>query len=185
MTLEEKLLLNNYLETERLILRPVTVKDAEDVYEYGSDPETVKYVFNIYKSLEEAQGRILDYFVKDPLGKFGIELKSSHKLIGTIDFRLDTPDLKAEIGYAIGRNYWGNGYVPEAATRLLQLGFEELGLKRINALHCSENLKSGRVMQKIGMQKEGVLHNNSRLKGRTVDDVIYAITDEQWQKKNL
>ncbi len=98
MTLEEKLLLNNYLETDRLILRPVTVKDAKDIYEYGSDPETVKYVFNIYKSLEEAQGRILDYFVKDPLGKFGIELKSSHKVIGTIDFRLDAPDLKAEIG---------------------------------------------------------------------------------------
>lgn len=102
-------------------------------------------------------------------------------MIGSIDFRLDAKDLKAEIGYAIGRNYWGNGFAPEAAKRLLKMGFNDLGLKRIDALHCSENLKSGRVMQKIGMQKEGLLKNNTQLKGRTVDDILYAITDDQWQ----
>ncbi|AMV60265.1 MULTISPECIES: GNAT family N-acetyltransferase [Pediococcus] len=165
-------------------MRPVTVDDAEDMYAYAKDPETVKYLsFDYYKNLTEAKTEILNYFVKSPQGKWGIKLKANHKLIGTIDFRLDAPDLKAEIGYAIGRENWGNGYAPEAATRVLRLGFAELGLKRIEALHCSENPKSGRVMQKIGMQKEGVLHNNTQLKGRTVDDVLYAITEDQWRKQ--
>ncbi|MBU7555230.1 GNAT family N-acetyltransferase [Pediococcus ethanolidurans] len=181
MTIEEKLLLNNHLETQRLLLRPVTVEDVEDMYEYASDPETVKYIYARHKNLDDTRTQILNYFVKDPEGKWGIELKSSHKLIGSIDFRLDAKDLKAEIGYAIGRNYWGNGFAPEAAKRLLKMGFNDLGLKRIDALHCSENLKSGRVMQKIGMQKEGLLKNNTQLKGRTVDDILYAITDDQWQ----
>ncbi|GEL15369.1 GNAT family N-acetyltransferase [Pediococcus cellicola] len=183
MTIEEKLLLNNHLETQRLYLRPITVADAEAMYEYASDPETVKYIYARHKSLDDTKVQILNYFVKDPQGKWGLELKSTHKMIGTIDFRLDEKDLKAEIGYAIGCHYWGNGFAPEAARRLLKMGFEVLGLKRIEALHCSENLKSGRVMQKIGMQKEGLLKNNTQLKGRTVDDILYAITDDQWQKQ--
>ncbi|WP_412988958.1 GNAT family N-acetyltransferase [Pediococcus siamensis] len=181
MTIEEKLLLNDKLETDRLKLRPVTLDDASDMYAYAQDPETVKYVFDQHQSVEATKSIILSYFMKTPMGKWGIELKQTHHLIGTIDMRVDQANLRAEIGYAIGRSYWGNGYVPEAATRILELGFAELHLKRIQARHIAENYKSGRVMQKIGMHQEGIFKNYAQHKGQTVDEIYYAITDAEWQ----
>lgn len=182
MNMEEKLLLNNYLETERLYLRPVTIEDAEDMYEYTSDPETVKYMFEVHHNLDDTKREILNYFVKEPIGKWGVVLKKTGKFIGNAEMHIDTHNLSAEIGYAIGRKFWGNGYAPEAATQILELGFAEMGLKRIYALYCVDNKKSGRVLEKIGMQKEGVLRNHSQLEGKTVNDGLYAMTDEDWQK---
>ena len=89
----------NQVEGERILLRPMTLKDAEDMYEYASDDETVRFVFEKHTNLEETRKNIANYFMKEPLGKYAIELKETGKMIGTIDLRLKSGTNSAEIGY--------------------------------------------------------------------------------------
>lgn len=174
---------NREIETVRLLLRPITLRDAEDVYEYSSDEETVAFVFPLHQSLEDTRKTIAEYFMKEPLGKYGIELKETGKLIGTIDLRIEERPQIAEIGYAINKQYWGKGYVPEAAEALLDLGFEKLKLIRIFAVHDERNPKSGRVMNKLGMKIEGHIPSARIWKGEVVNDVLRGITRAEWDGK--
>ncbi|MEI5994227.1 GNAT family N-acetyltransferase [Candidatus Enterococcus mansonii] len=172
---------NQYLETERLHLRPVMLTDAEDMFEYASDEATVTYVFPIHQSIKDTKESIANYFISAPLGKYGIELKTSGKFIGTIDLRVDDQHNVAEIGYAMNKAFWGQGYMPEAAREILRLGFEELRLMRIFATHDIKNPQSGRVMEKIGMKVEGKIPNARMWKGKVVTDMMRGITLEEWQ----
>lgn len=184
IVVDRKLILaeNRKLETERLWLRPVTLDDAEDMFEYASDEETVTYVFPLNQELAETRKSIATNFMSDPLGKYGIQLKETNKFIGTIDLRVDEVNTVGEIGYVLNRAFWGKGYMPEAAKELLRLSFEELKLMRVFAFHDEDNQKSGRVMEKIGMMVEGVIPNARLLKGKVVTDVSWGITKEKWQE---
>ncbi|MFD1901492.1 GNAT family N-acetyltransferase [Enterococcus termitis] len=173
---------NQRLETERLILRPVTLEDAKAMYEYASDEETVTYVFPLHQSIKDTRESIANYFLTAPLGKYGIEEKESGQFIGTIDLRVEEQHSNGEIGYTLNKNYWGKGYIPEAAKALLRLGFEELKLIRICAVHDIDNPNSGRVMEKIGMKVEGTVPNARMWKGKITTDILRGITVEEWQK---
>lgn len=173
---------NQFLETERLSLRPVTLEDAEDMYEYASDDETTTYVFETHTSLEDTRENLAKYFLSKPLGNYGIILKETNKLIGTIDLRADETHRKAEMGYTLNKAYWGLGYTTEAAAGLLALAFNVLDLIRVEAKHDSRNLASGRVMAKLGMLKEGVLRDEAILKGEVTTTIIYGITQEAYRK---
>lgn len=176
---------NQVLETERLILRPVTLNDAKDMYEYAGDEETTRYVFPTHQSLQDTKEGIATYFMSAPLGKFAIELRQSGKLIGTIDLRVEEALRKGELGYALNKAYWGQGLVPEAAMEILSLGFDRLGLVSIQALHDGNNPNSGRVMEKIGMKKIGRIPSERLSKGEVVDMVLYSISRQDWQRHIL
>ncbi len=165
---------NRILETDRLILRPITLNDAEDLFEYASDPENTKHTFPTHQSIEETEWVISNLFMSAPLGNFAIELKESGKMIGTCDLRVNEGEKSAELAYAINKKYWGNGYAPEAAKRLLELAFQDLKIERLWAKFSSENPASGRVMEKIGMEKEGTLRHTKNLCGDFVDQVVYS-----------
>lgn len=165
---------NRILETDRLMLRPITLDDAEDLFEYASDPENTKHTFPTHKSIEETEWVISNLFMSSPLGNFAIELKENGKMIGTCDLRVNESEKSAELAYAINKKYWGNGYAPEAAKRLLELAFQDLKIERLWAKFSSENPASGRVMEKIGMEKEGILRHTKNLCGDFVDQVIYS-----------
>lgn len=173
---------NQSLKTERLTLRPVTLSDVNDMYEYASDEETCRYVFPRHQTIKETKESIANYFMCAPFGKYGIELNTTGRLIGTIDLRIESQHHIAEIGYALNKDFWGNGYVPEAANELLRLGFEELKLMRIFATYDIDNPKSGRVMEKIGMKIEGNIPNARMWKGKVVTDVMRGITLEEWRQ---
>lgn len=162
------------LETDRLILRPITLADAEDLFEYASDPENTKHTFPTHQSIEETQWVIANLFMASPLGNFAIELKENGKMIGTCDLRVNEEEKSAELAYAINKKYWGNGYAPEAAKRLLELAFNDLKIERLWAKFSSQNPASGRVMEKIGMEKEGILRHTKNLCGDFVDQVVYS-----------
>lgn len=168
------------IETKRLILRPVTLQDAQDMYEYAKDEETTHFVFPMHQSITDTKNNIANYFMATPLGKYGIELKDTHQLIGTIDLRVQESQDNAEIGYTLNKKYWGKGIIAEACQALLKLGFEELNLIRIYAYHDVENPNSGRVMEKIGMKKEGVIPYARRSKGKVVTLVLRGITQKEW-----
>lgn len=182
-SLEVKMAKNARIESQRLILRPVTLKDAEDMFEYASDEETTYYVFDRHTSLTDTEEAIVSYFIEDPLGKYGIELKATSKLIGTIDLRVKDSEKRALIGYTLNKDYQGSGYMTEAANRILALGFDTLGLGCIAALHDERNAVSGKVMERLGMQKEGTLRHVAQWKkGEWFNDVYYSILKSEFDE---
>lgn len=173
------------LETERLILRPVTLKDTEDMYEYASDEETTYYVFDRHQSHAGTEEAIVNHFIEQPLGKFGIELKQSGKMIGTIELRRKTEDSRGIIGYTLNKKYQGNGYMTETGRAILKLGFEVLGLDCIAAMYDERNTASGKVLERLGMKKEGVLrHVHKWKKGEYFNDVYYSILKSEYQNNS-
>lgn len=169
------------LETERLILRKITVNDAEAMYNnWASDDVVARYVtWPPHQSVEETKG-LLEMWEKeyenDNCYRWVIELKNEKKAIGTVDVcRIKEDDETAEIGYCISRDYWNSGIVTEAAKSVVAYLLKEVGFYRIEAQHHLNNPASGRVMQKIGMKYEGVVRGGRLVKGEHVDVAMYAI----------
>lgn len=172
------------LETDRLVLRPVTLDDAPAMFEYASDEENTRYTFETNKSLEETRNNIALFYLANPLGRWGIEVKSSGQFVGTIDLHKINLDLKtAAIGYVLNKRYWNQGYTTEANCAVIKLAFEEIGMNKLLALHDKANPASGRVMQKSGMifsHEEPYASLDKHEKGRLVTRVYYGLTKEQY-----
>lgn len=181
MSLKAQLAGFSTLQTERLILRPVQPDDAEAMFDYLRDEETVRFITvpPVKTVTEVLENSIQSYFMLDPIGKWAIVY--DQKMVGTIDLRLNEAHRQAEIGYVLNKRYWGQGIMPEAAQAILAVGFDQLQLVRIFSEHDTRNPKSGRVMTKIGMQQEGVALKSQIIKGEIVDMVHYAITDTQYK----
>lgn len=177
------------LETDRLILRPLKVEDAESMYENWATSEVAtKYVtWEPYKCIEPIIERFQNMqkeYENKEIYDWGIVLKENNCLIGEISFVGMTRDMKtAELGYIIGENWWGNGYVVEATKAVMQFSFETLGLHRIQAMYDVRNPASGRVMEKLGMKYEGTFREYRLIKGSYVTVKQYAILDREFLKK--
>lgn len=182
-----KLSHHSRLETERLILRPVTLEDAPAMFEYASDEENVRYTFEANKNLEETRNNIALFYLANPLGRWGIELKKTGDFIGTIDLHKIRLDLKtAAIGYVIHKKYWNQGYTTEATRAVLELAFEKIGMNKLVALYDADNPASGRVMQKSGMifsHEEPYAALDKHEEGRIVMRMHYYLTRDQYFAK--
>lgn len=173
------------IETQRLLLRPVTLSDAEDMFDYASDEETSYFVFERHSSIEKTEEAIVEYFMTDPFGKFGIELKETGKMIGTIDLRVKDEKQRAIMGYTLNKAYQGKGYMTEAADAILNYAFNTLDLDCVAALHDERNAASGKVMERIGMQREGVMrHVGIWKKGEYFNDVYYSILRDEYKPRS-
>ena len=138
------------LETERLILRKITLGDAEAVFAYASDPEVSRYkLWDAHRSIEDSKA-----FLELVLGKYesggepdwGIVYKGDHRFVGTCAILgISADHSRAELGYVIHREYWGRGHVPEAVRAIIRFGSERMGLNRIEARCIAENTASARV----------------------------------------
>lgn len=171
--MQEKL--KKVYQTERLLLAPVTTNDAANMFEYSSDPENAYYVFEPNKSLDETKNIIKNIFIENGHGKFGIFL--GDKLIGTIYFlNMDERNKSAELSYVLNKKYEGRGYATEAAIKLRNIFFDELGGERLYARHTVDNLKSMNLMARIGMKKEGTLRKAYNFHDQQVDLVIWSLT---------
>lgn len=105
-----------------------------------------------------------------------IRLLPESPLIGCAGLRdIDREHLQAELGFWIGREWWGKGYAREAAAEVLRFGFEDLGLNRIYAHHMARNPAAGQVLLHIGMQREGLLRERVRKWGVYEDVILYAM----------
>ena len=179
-----KLSRNTRLETDRLVLRPVTLDDAPAMFEYASDEENTRYTFETNKSLEETRNNIALFYLANPLGRWGIELKSNGQFIGTIDLHKIDPALKkAAIGYIINKKYWNQGLTTEANRAVIELAFEKIGMNKLIALHDKDNPASGKVMEKSGMRfshEEPYACMDHHEKGRIVTRIHYVLTKEDY-----
>jgi RimJ/RimL family protein N-acetyltransferase len=173
------------IKTERLTLRPYMMADAPAVQRIVSDRELASTTLSIPHPYPEDGAvewlkSIEPNWSNGSGAVYAITLTSTGELVGSIDLRIKPEHRHAEIGYIIAREYWGNGYVTEAAMAMLRLGFETLNLNRIYAHHMTHNPASGRVMRKIGMRYEGTMRQHIIKWGEVRDIAFYGITREQW-----
>lgn len=174
------------LETSRLILRPFRMEDAQAMYEnWAKQEEVTKYLtWPAYKSLEDAYGILKMWtgsYIRPDFYQWAIVLKELAQPIGSISV-VDYDDSveAAEIGYCIGRNFWGQGIMPEALQAVLTFLFEEVGANRVEAKHAVENPNSGRVMIKCGMSYEGTLRQAARSNYGISDICCYSILKKEF-----
>ena len=175
------------LETNRLILRRITMKDAGDIFEYSKDPEVARHVlWDAQKTIGEAK----DYcrfmarrYRLDQPSSWGIIDKTTRRLVGTIGYMdYNEEHGSVEVGYSLARWMWNSGYMTEALRRVIEYTFEAMDINRIEAQHELTNPSSGRVLEKCGMQKEGILRQRLYNKGKYVDVALYAIVHSDYQK---
>jgi ribosomal-protein-alanine N-acetyltransferase len=174
------------LETERLILRRFTEDNAESMFKnWASDPEVTKFlVYDTCTTLDEIKKRISEWFAyleNYESDVYAIVLKETSEIIGTIDFAvIDLEAKSTEVGYQLGKTWWGKGYAAEALKTLICYLFESVGLNRICADYDPRNPNSGRVMQKAGLIYEGTSRQCKIRNGELVDRVHYAIIAEDY-----
>ena len=167
------------IKTERLILRRISVFDAEDMYEYSSDAEVTKYLlWDTHPSLHYTS-QYTEYLQKRyAVGDFydwAVTLRGSGKMIGTCGFSRFLPEYKTgEVGYVLNRSFWGRGYASEALSAVITFGFEHIGLHRIMAVCMAENGASLAVMKKCGLRLEGVGRQSVWAKGKCHDAIVCA-----------
>jgi ribosomal-protein-alanine N-acetyltransferase len=158
------------LETERLVLRPLRVSDAADMFEYAKSPDVTRYLLWSPHSDVGYTRSYLEYLgTRYRLGEcydFAVIHKADGRMIGTCGFvRFDCPHNSAEIGYVLNPDYRGQGIAPEAVRAVLTFGFERLALHRIEARFMEGNEASLRVMEKVGMHFEGYRREAMLVKG--------------------
>ena len=95
----------------------------------------------------------------------------------------DPPNRGAWIGYCFNRRYWGRGYATEAARAVVDFGFASLGLHRIFATCAPENTASARVLEKLGMRREGHMARHKWVRGRGRDSCLYAVLEDEWRRR--
>ncbi len=156
------------IETERLVLRRFTSKDREPAFRnWMSDPEVTRFLSWPTHEDVFVSRTVIDSWVKsysDPAYySWAIELKEIKEPIGSIAaVRLDEKTDSVEIGYCMGKKWWGNGIMSEALSALIGFFIDEVRVKRIEARHDVNNGASGAVMRKCGMTFEGMLRNAGR-----------------------
>lgn len=174
------------LETPRLILRPMTMRDAQDIYAYSCDPEVARHVlWDAHRSVADSRGYlrfILRQYREGMPSSYGIVLKETGRLVGTIGFMwYSQENSTVEVGYSLARWLWNKGIMTEALQAVNDMAFRTLNVHRIEAQHETVNPASGHVMQKCGMRHEGTLRGRIFNKGKFVDVDLYAILREDWE----
>lgn len=176
------------LKTNRLVLRPFTLDDAPLVQKYAGDKAIARMTANIPHPYEDglAEEWIAahqDAFEKRKDLTLAAALDAGKTLVGAISLHSNEIHRYAELGYWIGKPYWNQGYCTEAAKEIVRYGFECMNLNRIQARHMTHNPASGRVMEKIGMKKEGVLRQSFFRFGDFNDYAIWSILREEFSEK--
>lgn len=177
------------LTTERLVLRPWKESDAESLFEYAKDPEVgPRAGWPPHKSVEESLNIIRN--VLSGTECYAICEKGSDIAIGAAELMLNghtyktERDDECELGYWLGKPFWGRGYMPEAAAELIRHGFEDLGMTTIWCGYHDGNNKSKRVQEKLGFTYH---HTCDEVPVRLLNEVRIGhtnyMTKEQWLNK--
>lgn len=176
------------LLTPRLRLRPFDVNDAGDVHRLAGDFAVADTTLAIPHPYEDGMAErwiatLPEEFAAGRQVVLAVADRATAALIGAIGLILRPEHSRAELGYWIGRPFWGRGYATEAAGAMLRYGFETLGLHRLYACHFARNPASGRVLEKVGMQREGIARAHAQRWNRFEDLVQYGILREEFDRR--
>ncbi len=189
--MKEELFLNYMeLQSERLLLRKLTGQDVSDVFEIYSDPEVMLYFDDRYAFTEpsEAEQMISGYnqAIRNWNGmRWGIVLKASGKLIGTCGFHaISDYHKRIEIGYDLNRNFWGNGFMSEALSLIIDHAYNHSDVNRIEAYVETPNKASRSLLEKLGFRMEGILREHEMCRGNLIDIQILSLLRKEWKKNH-
>jgi [ribosomal protein S5]-alanine N-acetyltransferase len=170
------------LETERLVLRAPRAEDAPDIFRIMSDERVVRYFGTPPMRSPEQALRRVESFQSDFAAHLGVRwaitMRDEGRLIGTLGFwRLVKEHLRAEIGYELAPERWGQGIMPEALEAVLQFGFTAMGLHSVEAQIEPPNAGSRRVLEKLGFVQEGYFRENyyHPEEGRFSDTAVFSL----------
>ena len=164
------------MESERLIFKKFSLVDLDDVFEFGSDDETCKFVtWDKHKNILETEKVITDYFMKNKYC-FAIVEKISN------EFKANKQNNSLSFGYVLNKKFWNKGYMTETLNFMLDYAFNTLKVNRVCAAHIKENIASGKVMEKCGLEIEGIFEDVEFLKGRYITLVYRAILRKNYLK---
>lgn len=170
------------LRTGRLVLRPFVVADGPEVERLAGDREVARCLPTIPHPYPP--GAAAEWIAKHP-GRaergegFDLAVTLEDALIGAVGLTVHERHGSAELGYWLGRAWWGRGFATEAAAAVLAHGFEVLELQRIYAHHLARNPASGGVLAKVGMKREGTRRRHLRVHGELDDVVDYGLLREE------
>jgi len=173
------------LNTERLLLRPYRLADIPDLIRLAGAREVAATTLRIPHPYREQDA--VDFLASSQAevaigacARFAITLRATGEFCGGIGLRIEPAHHNAELGYWLGVPYWDKGYATEAARAVLQYGFETLSLHRVYASHVEQNPASGKVLRKIGMQREGLLRGHICKWDQFHDLEFYGILKAEW-----
>lgn len=176
------------IETENLILRKFRMNDAEDMFKnWAGDDEVTRYLTWPTHSSVEVSKSVISMWEKDynSLNNYQwcIELKEIDQAIGSIGVVNLKEDIDmVEIGYCIGKKFWGQGFTSEAFSALIPFFFEEVQANRIESRHDIKNPASGKVMEKCGLVKEGIKRQGDKNNSGICDVVFYGVVRDDLQR---
>ena len=175
------------ITTERLVLRWVSENDIDSLFEVFSDPQVMRYwstpPYTDREAAVQLQREIAAGNENNTMIKWGLALRDSDRLIGTTTlFNLSLENGRAELGYAMGREHWGKGYMNEALQALVAHAFEVMNLRRLEADVDPRNTASIRTLERLGFQREGFLRERWHVNGEIQDAIFYGLLHREWLK---
>jgi RimJ/RimL family protein N-acetyltransferase len=176
------------LTGEHVELRWLEPSDIGALYEVFSNAEVMRYWFRPPFEHEgearELLGEIERAFGDHTLYQWGIAHREDGRVIGTCTLaRLDPVNLRAELGFALGRTHWGRGFMREALARLLSFAFHELGLRRLEADVDPRNARSVRTLERLGFCREGYLRERWCVAGEIQDSLFFGLLRRDWEAR--
>ena len=177
------------IRTERLVIRPMTMDDLDDVYAYQSDQANHVYLMNDARSRDEVVENLGRYVAATRLAEEKDWIQPAVELDGRVIGQLyltiySLENLGAEVGWVFHPEFHGQGYATEAATALLELAFGELGVHRVRAELDPLNAASIALCQRLGMREEAHFVKDIWLRGKWDDSGIYAILEDEWAARS-
>lgn len=174
------------IKASRVYLRWISAEDLDGLYNIFSNPEVMRYWSTPpivdRDAAKELLSEIHDGFRQHTFLKWGIAPLGDDKMVGTVTlFNMDFDHRRAEIGYALERAYWGNGYMGEALRAVLDYAFEVLNLHRIEADVDPRNAASIRTLERLGFQREGYLRERWQVSGEIQDAFFYGLLRPDWE----
>lgn len=171
---------------DRIRLRWLTDSDVDALFSIFSDPEVARYWSSLPFADKAAAQKLLDEirdsFQKRVLFQWGIALGDEDRVIGTCTLNhIDERNRRAEIGFALGSAYWGNGYMQEALKLFIGFAFGRLALHRIEADVDPENVRSIRTLERLGFVREGYLRERWLVGGGVQDSLFYGLLRSDWR----
>ena len=177
------------IETARLTLRPHTMDDLDDLLEFHSDPEVVRFVPWPVRDREQTREALEAKLPRARVTEEGgwlvlaIELRETHRVVGEVLLKCESLEHgNAELGFALHGGYQRHGIGYEAATAMLELAVGELGVRRVTATLDARNEASAALLEKLGMRREAHFVSAELFKGEWVDLYEYAILADEFQK---
>jgi len=177
------------LNTTRLLLRPLNEHDASALFGIFSDPRVTRYLARgAWPSISDAHERIARDIEAMGSGKYlclGVVRRADQALVGECSlFNWLPQSRRAELGYALGHEAWGHGYINEALQALLEHGFSEMALNRVEADIDPRNLASAKTLEHLGFQKEGTLRERWIVNGEVSDTGLHGLLASDWKLRH-